>query len=120
MTHCPTPDETSPLPHETRRAVKESGADSLQVLKTLAATSAIAKWEALCAKLTESPWYSWRVRCALSWPVDAAAVIGILRGGVGGVCNDAWLEASTRRNGAASRDRVAARRGRGPRRRGVS
>ena len=21
MTHCPTPDETSPLPHETRRAV---------------------------------------------------------------------------------------------------
>ena len=39
---------------EEVQRVKMSGADSLQVLETLAATSAIAKWEALCAKLTDT------------------------------------------------------------------
>ena len=29
MTHCPTPDETSPLPHETRRAGMRSDSDQL-------------------------------------------------------------------------------------------
>ena len=39
---------------EEVQRVKQSGADSLQVLEALAATSAIAKWEALCAKLTDT------------------------------------------------------------------
>ncbi|MXY09255.1 MAG: hypothetical protein F4Z00_12410 [Acidimicrobiaceae bacterium] len=39
---------------EEVQRVKQSGADSLQVLETLAATSAIAKWEALYAKLTDT------------------------------------------------------------------
>ena len=34
--------------------VKESGADSLELLQTLARTSAIAKWAALCEKLNET------------------------------------------------------------------
>ena len=34
--------------------VKESGADSLELLGTLARTSAIAKWAALCEKLNET------------------------------------------------------------------
>ena len=39
---------------EEVQQVRESGADSLQVLAALVATSAIAKWEALCAKLTDA------------------------------------------------------------------
>ncbi|MCY3569342.1 MAG: hypothetical protein OXH38_11985, partial [Chloroflexi bacterium] len=34
--------------------VKESGADSLELLQTLARTSTIAKWAALCEKLNET------------------------------------------------------------------
>jgi len=39
---------------EEVQRVKQSGADSLQMLETLAATSAVSKWEALCAKFTDT------------------------------------------------------------------
>ena len=39
---------------EEVQRVKESGADSLEMLQTLAKTSAIAKWAALCEKFNET------------------------------------------------------------------